>query len=485
MPYGIDTSWYQRNLDITAVAQAGNEFNIVKSVRANEPTLAEADGYRSNIDRTIDSPMIGKGHYAVPNNRNTPKQTAEVQARVAYRYDPLRDAFMLDNEPLDSYPVYWRDGDAADYFIELNRLIEAPFRQMWLYCPAHLTRTHQPWPRVQELGVRICWVSYGDNDPYLEDGEEPFLGGAFPSYDAHQFTSSYSIPGYSGLIDRIHVPGSVSTLFGGSPMPRTPAGAFAWARNEATHGAVLKNWAGWCEKFINNAGAFNQSFGSALLAGNASGPLRSDYAAAPVGAIVYWSGVYINGVPFGHDAFVYEQGPDPLLLMVSSAVDVNWGHNIGLIRLSRYQAKFGHPLRGWTLRHGTETLSRSGLAGGGTTPIINVQEEDEMIFVGVPVDEKEGRPALALSSGRKYEIPAGHEGIVKGTCSKAITELNAAQYDIIVAAWTQGAHVTVPATIDQEQLNKSLADVKLPAPVVDWAVGSQIIADVFSGRLSQ
>lgn len=54
-----------------------------------------------------------------------------------------------------------------------------------------------------------------------------------------------------------------------------------------------------------------------------------------------------------------------------------------------------------------------------------------------------------------------------------------------MAAWTQGAHVTVPATIDQEQLNKSLADVKLPAPVVDWAVGSQIIADVFSGRLSQ
>ena len=73
MPYGIDTSWYQRNLDITAVANAGNEFNIVKSVRANEPTLAEADAYRSNIDRTIDSPMIGKGHYAVPNSRNTPK----------------------------------------------------------------------------------------------------------------------------------------------------------------------------------------------------------------------------------------------------------------------------------------------------------------------------------------------------------------------------------------------------------------------------
>lgn len=153
-------------------------------------------------------------------------------------------------------------------------------------------------------------------------------------------------------------------------MPRSPAGAFAWARAEAASGRVLNDWAGWCEKFINNSGAFNQGFASAQIAGTASGPLRGDYAAAPVGAIVYWSGV--GGL--GHVAYIYQQGVDPVLLMASSAVDDNWGHNIGTIRLSRYQAKFGHPLRGWTTRHGTETLNFGDTAGGGTTPIENKKE---------------------------------------------------------------------------------------------------------------
>ncbi|UOE45897.1 hypothetical protein [Agromyces larvae] len=171
-------------------------------------------------------------------------------------------------------------------------------------------------------------------------------------------------------------------------MPRTFSEVIAWSKNPSAAAAGEHvSWAGLCEEYINNSGNFNQAFSSALLAGNASGPLRTDYASAPAGAIVYWAGVGGDG----HVAYIYQQDADPVLLMASSSVDEHWGRNIGLIRLSRYQAKFGHPLRGWTLRHGTETLAGvSAPAGGGTTPI---PDEGADMSQGAFYRIKDGQPS--------------------------------------------------------------------------------------------
>jgi hypothetical protein len=371
--YGIDIATYQRNLNIDTVRQQGNEFVGVKSVASYRPELTIAADYQHNIDKVV-AAGLKKYHYAVPNSVNDPETTADFQWKIRYRHDPS-DLFMLDNEPLDAYRVFWGDALAARYFRRLNSF-GVPYYSMMLYCPAALTRAQGRWNEIialREKGLQIQWVSYGDNDPYYEDGEEPFIGNTgLVDPESHQFTSSYTVPGYNGLLDRVYSRLTVQQMFrGGTPMPRTPAGAFAWAAHEAANGNVLDNWGGWCEKFINNAGAFNQAFGSAEIAGNNSGPLRRDYENAGVGAIVYWGGV--GGL--GHDAFVYRQGADPVLLMASNAARYPaWGHGIGLITLSGYQAAFGHPLKGWTYRHGTETLDRSGLAGGGGTPI----EEDDM-----------------------------------------------------------------------------------------------------------
>lgn len=483
--YGIDISTYQSGLDINTVRNQGNEFVGVKSVASYLPQLTVADDYRNNVDRVM-AAALPKYHYAVPNNQNSPEATARFQWDIRYRYDPDSDLFMLDNEPLNTYGVFWGPGDAARYFRALNAF-GVPYSKMILYCPAALTRSRGRWDEIialREQGLIIQWVSYGDMDPYYEDGEEPNTGNTgLDNPEMHQFTSSYTVPGYNGLIDRVYSRLTANQLFGGGNMPRSWAGVVAWAQNEARNGNILNDWAGWCEKFINNSGAFNQGFGSALIAGSASGPLRTDYQNAGPGAIVYWSGVGGDG----HDAWIYEQGADPLLLMVSGTALLNdWGHNIGTIRLSAYQRAFGHPLRGWTYRHGTETLNFGGTAGGGgTTPVVD--EEDEMLFLGVPADGKDGRPAVALSSGRRYVIPAGHEGIVKGTCSKAITELNAAQYDIITAAWLQGEYVPTPSTVDQAAIDaaidKSLADANLPAPEVDWVAGAEVINNDLAARL--
>lgn len=372
--YGIDVATYQRTLDMNTVRNAGNEFSGVKAVASFQPKPTIAADYQGNVDRILGA-GLRRYDYAVPNSQVRPEDLAAFQWSIRYR-PSVADCYMLDNEPLDAYKVFWNDDYVFRYWNEMHNL-GCRYDQMIEYCPAALTRA-QSWPKLKSLreqGLMIQWVSYGDMDPYYEDGEQPFVGNTgLTNPDSHQFTSSYTVPGYNGLIDRVFSRLTLDQMFrGATSMPRSPQGAFAWAANEAKNGNVLTDWAGWCEKFVNNAGAFNQAYPSALRAGDASGPLRGDYENAPIGAIVYWAGV--GG--FGHVAFVFEQGSDPLLLMASSAAKAPaWGHNIGLIRLSAYQRLFGHPLRGWTLRHGTETLNFGDTAGDGSTiPIDNSQKE--------------------------------------------------------------------------------------------------------------
>ncbi len=475
--YGIDVSTYQRNLNMAVVQQQGNEFVGVKAVAASAKQLARAADYENNVDRVMATSMR-KYHYTTINSENTPEATAAFMVSNTYRRHAT-DRWMLDNEPLDTYKVFWNDEFVFRFWSEMAKL-GVPPTQGIQYCPAALTRS-QSWPRLKALreqGLAIQWVSYGDMDPYYEDGEEPFTGNTgLDNPEMHQFTSSYTVPGYSALIDRVYSRLTIGQLFGGGSMPRTYAGMVAWSRNEAANGNVRKAWGGWCEAFINWGGAFNQNFRTALAAGNASGPMRGDYENAGRGAIIYWSGVWIDGEENGHVAWVYEPGPDPLLLMASNAAQFPaWGYGIGLIRLSQYQRLFGHPLRGWTYRHGTETLDLSGTSGGGVKPI--VEEEDDMLFMAAA---GEGRPAITLSSGRVYPIPLPHIEIVKGTCTKVITEVNAAQYDIIRAAWLQGEYVATPATVD-------LSQIKLPTPApaeVDYAKIAETTADEADRRAAK
>ena len=216
MTFGIDISGGQIGLNITRAAGEGTQFVIVKAVAAYRPEHTVADGYQSNIDRTI-AAGLPKGHYLVPNSRNTPEASAVFMAENLHRYYG-GDVLALDNEPLDTYATYWKDAECARFFRRLHSELGHPYERMWWYCPAGLTRSNGPWTETLALGVKIWWVSYGSgtNDSHTPD-HTPSLGGVVPRWDVHQFTSDADVAGVD-RVDGNYSRAGVTDLFGGVEM---------------------------------------------------------------------------------------------------------------------------------------------------------------------------------------------------------------------------------------------------------------------------
>jgi hypothetical protein len=131
-------------------------------------------------------------------------------------------------------------------------------------------------------------------------------------------------------------------------VPNTIYQAIAYARTHPRR-RDGNSWVNWCEAFVFWTGGFTASFPSALLAGDASGPLNPAWADAPRGSIHYWAGAAGDG----HVAFELGGG---LLLMAWHSVTDRWGVGTGTVSFHEF-AKRGLPYRGWSVRHGTETLA--------------------------------------------------------------------------------------------------------------------------------
>lgn len=386
MTYLIDISGHQAALDIELI-KPDNEAVIVKAVAAYRPEHTVADGYHDNIDRVV-AAGLPKGHYLVPNSRNTPKESAAFFAANLYGVAP-GDVFMLDNEPLDGYPVFWRDDEVMEFFEEFHRLTGVPWSQLWLYCPAHATRQGGPWTRVEEArktdGLRIVWVSYGDNDPFREDGEEPLLGGGITGWDVHQFTSTYRVAGYAGNLDRNYTPHPIEYLFPGDnegdatmtleDKARAFAARYPTSRSHPSGGDNdwdqdcgrlcyrFAAWLGWATR--PNEGQVYSAYAVAM----ASGRLNLNAAAAPVGAWHFWD---IGGPGNGHVG-VDLTGGGRRVFMGTWSVAEDWGRAVGVLSVGGYTAAKAGRARylGWATNYAGGTVNLSGLAGLGTTPIDN------------------------------------------------------------------------------------------------------------------
>lgn len=140
-------------------------------------------------------------------------------------------------------------------------------------------------------------------------------------------------------------------------MPRSIEEVIAWTRDpdhRTPHNAT--DWHNRCEQYTNNAGDFSESFSTAFKAAMASGPLTSDLTGIPNGAIGYWSGVVIDGEECGHTAFWYNGE----WWMASDSVTNMVGKGTGSIAPAEYARRRPRATwEGWTLRHGTETLTQS------------------------------------------------------------------------------------------------------------------------------
>lgn len=107
-----------------------------------------------------------------------------------------------------------------------------------------------------------------------------------------------------------------------------------------------------------------------MAAGDASGPLDSNYRTAQKGDLHYWAGVGGDGhvaIDLGGD------GNDRLLLMASNAVTDSFGNAIGAVWMSQYK-RLGIPYRGHSPRWGNETMAGA-LA---PVPVIPTISEDDM-----------------------------------------------------------------------------------------------------------
>jgi len=127
-----------------------------------------------------------------------------------------------------------------------------------------------------------------------------------------------------------------------------------------------KSWHLWCEAFMYRAGGFTRSFGTATLAGDASGWLNPNAAAAPRGAFHYW------GTGQGHVGLELGGGQ---ILMASDGVTTSWGIALGVATLAEYSRnKPGPTYRGWSLRHGTQVLAQSAAAAASNVEQITIRK---------------------------------------------------------------------------------------------------------------
>jgi hypothetical protein len=196
-------------------------------------------------------------------------------------------------------------------------------------------------------------------------------------------------------------------------MPRSIEEVIAWTRdprNANRHQGG--NWHDRCEQYTNNAADFDQSFDNAWLAAQASGPLNASLAGIKNGAVGYWRGVWIKGEECGHTALWYEG----VWWMASDAcgeartgLGQRIGNGTGWITHSEYSRLRPAAIwKGWSMRHGEETLAGASSAVAGSTPldIIAPKEKKRM---SVLIRNYDGSIGLVTEDGELVPLASTNE----------------------------------------------------------------------------
>ncbi|MFF2388947.1 GH25 family lysozyme [Agromyces sp. NPDC058104] len=231
--FGIDVSGSQIGIDYGRARREGVEFLIAKAAGQQTGTPYTAAGYQQHIDGARRAGIPGVGHYYLPGEDDPGIAFDDIEAqadhfvRSLYKFDRDHDVLALDNEPLDGDPTFLRQNDVMRFFGRVRARTGIPFSRLWLYCPAHLTRTNGPWDKVTDAGIRIWWSAYGDFPTGHTPDHTPSLQGRIDRWDVHQFTSRASVAGLS--VDGNYSKHSVATLFAGKasapvPAPSAPSG---------------------------------------------------------------------------------------------------------------------------------------------------------------------------------------------------------------------------------------------------------------------
>lgn len=233
---------------------------------------------------------------------------------------------------------------------------------------------------------------------------------------------------------------------------RTPAEAHAWMlahpHRHAAGAAIgtqgggpwASGGASFCEQYINNAGGFSEAFGSATLAGNASGPLNKDLSTAPAGAFIYYTNHI--GMSLGGGR----------MRCASTIFDGN-GSGTGEISDADYRKRFpAQKLRGWSKRHGTQTLAPSVTAPASTGTIKPATQDTEESVMKLIWNKNGADQAYYLASDTDIVLASqiGDRAVLAALFGAAVGPLTNVQMDTVrkALAWNKanrpaGGAVTV------------------------------------------
>lgn len=233
--------------------------------------------------------------------------------------------------------------------------------------------------------------------------------------------------------------------------PRNDAEMLAWFLSGPARTINNGDWNGGCEAAVVNAGQLIP-YSSAMLAGNASGPLDPSPASAQGAEFSFWAGVGGLGHVVNHDP------RDPRFILGASAtmaaLGQQLGHNLARCLISDYQRVTGLPYRGHSPRHGTQTLAHTIPAGGGgVTPLTN---GDDMTLIL----QSTGRGQWLVAPGYGHHLNPEESGQIVGNRDTLGITLydcgsNDRAFDVIYSAMTQTG---VPVTLLDAASIQSLAN---------------------------
>lgn len=204
MSKGIDLSSQQAG--ITVADLAGQDWVIVKAGGFNVKPMYVAPHYHEQIDTVLNA-GLSKGHYWVVGNGD-PAVQAKYFVNNLYKFDKDHDVLVLDNERLDGNAGLFTDDQIATFASVVIAATGIKPHRFWLYMGAYELRQHD-YPKTRAIGINSPWVaSYGQNNGTRT---EPDLGGKFPSYVAHQYTSNGKAGKYT--VDLSYSPLGVDKLF--------------------------------------------------------------------------------------------------------------------------------------------------------------------------------------------------------------------------------------------------------------------------------
>ncbi|MEC5185313.1 hypothetical protein RCH12_002789 [Cryobacterium sp. MP_3.1] len=229
MTFGIDVSSGQAGINYNQARNEGVEFVIVKA-SGNNIGLYEANSYHAHVDAAR-AAGLRIGHYFVV-GRGNPTAQANYFVDHLYKFDGQHDVLAFDNEPLDSNATFFGQAAAYEFLAQVQRRTGISWNRLWLYAPASLTRSHTPWSRITDAGVRIWWAAYGGQPTGRTPDHEPALNRSVSRWDVHQFTSSARIAGHT--VDGNYSKISASDLFGGGGSTIAAAGTQAPAGRRRT-----------------------------------------------------------------------------------------------------------------------------------------------------------------------------------------------------------------------------------------------------------